>query len=63
MQLPDGWIEHDGGPCPVPGDAPTAVLLRNGARGFGAANVFLGWCHTDSAEPAHVIAYKPEPHQ
>lgn len=28
--LPDGWIEHDGGCCPVPPGTPVEVRLRKG---------------------------------
>jgi len=58
MQVPDGWIEHDGGPCPIKKPAATEVILRSGLRCF-VANLFAGWNH-GVAPHAQVIAYRPE---
>lgn len=53
-----GWIEHDGGPCPVEVDDWVHVLLRDGdGRGFDTAGYF-DW--TKCNEPSDIIAYKPE---
>lgn len=30
--IPDGWTAHDGGPCPLPGEAKPALLFRRGHR-------------------------------
>ena len=35
--LPDGWIEHDGGCCPVPPGTPVEVRLRKGSVHKGRA--------------------------
>lgn len=29
-QIADGWIEHDGGPCPVDASTPVEILVRAG---------------------------------
>lgn len=54
-QIADGWIEHDGGPCPVPpGSAPT-VRLRSGSEGIQVA-CCLVWEHDGRSDD--IIAYK-----
>lgn len=30
QQIAEGWIAHDGGPCPVPQDTVVEALLRSG---------------------------------
>lgn len=49
----EGWIEHDGGPCPVADDAYVAVMFKHMMpTSFAPADCF-GW--------SDVRAYKPEP--
>lgn len=67
VELPEGWLAHDGGPCPVPLDSYPEVRWNNGA--------ISKWCtaRTWSAEGARdgrdfwrgepgnrIIAYKPD---
>ncbi len=59
-ELPEGWIAHDGGPCPVPLGSKVSVLYRNGVRGT-LFTIDLGWDHLPDYHPeADIIAYKPE---
>ena len=60
----DGWIEHDGGPCPVEPNIWLAVKFRGEAdpekgvlRTHGCSHIFA-WNH-DGAED-DIIAYRPE---
>ena len=61
MDLPDGWIAHDGGPCPVDPNSLPLVKLRDGeilaCEDDETADCFQ-WEH-DQAE-YDIIAYKPE---
>lgn len=69
-QLPDGWIAHDGGPCPVPLSARVSVLHRDGTpRMLRQAGWWVRienfaehdlWRHEGPGH-LHIIAYKPEP--
>lgn len=34
-QRADGWIEHDGGPCPVPLDSQPHIMWNNGSISRG----------------------------
>lgn len=61
-----GWIEHDGGPCPVDGGSRPTVMFRDGK--VRTNNAYL-WDHGqfswwEHAEPLRrqcdIIAYKPE---
>jgi hypothetical protein len=53
-----GWIEHDGGPCPVPARTEIEGLTRGG---FKVRNIAYGLVWKD--DPARIIAYRPEqPH-
>lgn len=68
-QIAEGWIEHDGGPCPVPFSSRVAAikfrdgLIRtSGGRGFRASaipwqHILIGRGNPD----LHIIAYRPEP--
>lgn len=64
-QIADGWIEHDGGPCPVEPDSRPTVLFRDGEiadNGEEAASWV--WEHQNfgrAFEHLHIIAYRPEP--
>lgn len=52
----DGWIEWDGGECPVPEDTVIDVRLRNGEELLLQAALWCDWDHDDSA--ADIIAYR-----
>jgi hypothetical protein len=69
-QRADGWIEHDGGECPVALDSRPLVLFRDGmgivdqedapmAREWIFESVPCLWVHKPG--PADIIAYRPEP--
>lgn len=61
VDLPEGWIRHDGGPCPVPPGSQVSVIYRDGERDTMFA-IDLGWAHLPDYHPEHdIIAYKPEP--
>lgn len=66
--IPDGWIAHDGGPCPVPLDSYPQVMARDGtiirrrvAAGIWARGSADWWQHQGPERNNHIIAYKPEP--
>jgi|GEM_PF-6699737 len=56
---PDGWIEWNGGECPVDGDVMVKTNLRNGAVcGFDRAKSF-DWAHDGYPDLAFdIIAYR-----
>lgn len=58
-ELPEGFIPHDGGPCPVDGGHPT-VMFRDGRthrfRLIRASEPY--WSHI--GDPDDIIAYRPE---
>lgn len=66
MQLPDGWIEWAGGPCPVLETSRPAVMFRDGettAIGeFTAGPWYWGRARRErqGPNPRDIIAYKPE---
>lgn len=67
-QIADGWLPHDGGPCPVPLDSKPGIITECGKvsqPGWHAASVWAGpgdWWKHHSSDPMHrIIAYKPEP--
>lgn len=56
-QIADGWIEHDGGPCPVGARVP--VIYRDGAiEQAGPSSILWSWFSGSSGEN-DIIAYKP----
>lgn len=68
-QRAEGWIEHDGGPCPVPLDSRVRVMFRDGVTPLNIARLwtvgFDWWRHEETVLRPHtdIIAYKPEhPH-
>ncbi len=59
-----GWIEHSGGPCPVPLDSKPGVMFRDGEVA-DVGDMASAWVwEANSFGPAfadlHIIAYKPE---
>ena len=63
-----GWIEHDGGPCPVDPDDTVSLLLGSGSAQTGWAASKVVWPHNafiyelgEVIPPdARVIAFRPE---
>lgn len=41
---PEGWIEHDGGPCPVGGDVRVDIKVGS-VSAYGMFAEFLEWNH------------------
>lgn len=55
--IADGWIKHDGGPCPVPLDSIVDVMIFSRQTGnFFACNLL--WEHDGRQDD--IIAYRPE---
>jgi hypothetical protein len=61
----EGWIEHDGGPCPVLDDEMPSLMFRDGEialEGNFMAAWHWDWHHSPNHDaPDDIIAYKPEP--
>lgn len=58
----DGWLEHDGGPCPVPQASLVTVMCRGGDTDTDYAHTW--WWGRNKIGPAlnyEIVAYKPEP--
>ena len=73
IEIPEGWIPHAAGPCPVPLDSKPAIMAADGritetglweARWWGGTmypGVVTDWWLHESDDPtAHIIAYKPD---
>ena len=62
-QIADGWIEHDGGECPVPLDSRPKILWGDGwitkSDKVPAGDWDDSWRHCGPIKH-HIIAYKPE---
>ena len=68
--LPEGFVAHDGGPCPVEWDSRPGVIFRDGYR-QKVGEVMAGqWVFPDHGPdlwqwarhgPADIIAYRPTP--
>ena len=69
--LADGWITHDGGPCPVPLDSRPLVMFRDGfgVDDYPDAPTAGEWLFANHKQnlwtwsrlgPADIIAYKQE---
>lgn len=69
--VPEGWIKHDGGPCPVDPMTRPGVRFRDGSSnppGLIRARLWQWldgdwWKHETRNDHAgcDIIAYKPEP--
>ena len=58
--LADGWIKHDGGPCPYTDNRSVQIACANGATGWvSPANLRWEWGPQDTCG-SRIIAYKPE---
>ena len=69
MQVPDGWIGHNGGPCPVEPFSTPGIIIRGferwhicqmpgGPEGDEAQS--FDWRHGIGTPAAEIIAYRPE---
>ena len=56
-EIPEGFIPHDGGPCPVAEDVLIEAVFRDGETGKARPKV-LHWKHYGRV--SDIIAYKPE---
>lgn len=59
----EGWIEHDGGPCPVPLDSRPGVILENGwtqSPNYNLKARLFRWQSSEPYDAGLVRAYKPE---
>jgi hypothetical protein len=56
--LPEGFIPHDGGPCPVSKTVAVPVIIRAGIHGVVTPHA-IGW-EWGSPPSSDIIAYKPE---
>lgn len=52
-----GWIEHEGGACPVHEMSFPEVILRSGRKGVHAAHNLI-WEHDGRSDD--IVAYRPE---
>ena len=59
QQIAEGWIEHDGGPCPVPRNQSVSILTRRGREWKSLPASRWDWWHSN--HPADIMAFKPEP--
>lgn len=63
--LPEGYLPHDGGPCPVPLDSRPGVMFADGVctgMGYMRAINWDRWWTGDAHNPGdNIIAYKPDP--
>lgn len=55
----EGWIEHDGGECPVDGKIRVTMLFRNGTEITRQAKC-EEWPWEENDALLDIIAYKPE---
>lgn len=53
----DGWIEHDGGACPVHEMSFPEVMLRNGKKGVHLAYNLIWECDGRGDD---IVAFRPE---
>lgn len=63
-QIEAGWVEHDGGPCPVPLDSKPGVIFRGERWPFepsGSGRVMARNWHWGLHGHLANIAYRPEP--
>ena len=53
-----GWIQHSGGPCPVPGKKVFVVLRSGRKRNFVDASRYI-WAWDEDLDPsANIMSYK-----
>lgn len=52
----DGWIKHDGGPCPVGDEAKVDIRFRGGDVNLGENAHQWGWRHIH--DEYDIIAYR-----
>ena len=66
-ELPEGFIPHDGGPCPVPLDSMVEIVWGDGLTFSGRSAVGFtiwpenwNWHLSGVPMSERIIAYKPE---
>lgn len=59
-QIADGWIAHDGGPCPVPLGSRVTIMCRGGETDTDEARKWW-WGRSTPIHRYDIIAYRPEP--
>jgi len=71
-QITDGWLPHDGGPCPVSLDSKPGVKFNTGLDyppSWKLASLWVSadygfdcwqWETSEATPPRRIIAYKPE---
>lgn len=59
MPATDGWIEWEGGECPVP-DKVVRWRTRDGSEGQYRAGMVSGWLHANP-HPQDIVAYRVIP--
>ena len=60
QQIAEGWLPHDGGPCPVDGKIRVTMLFRDGTEMTRQAES-EEWPWEEEDTHLDIIAYKPEP--
>ena len=58
-QIAEGWIAHDGGPCPVNEQARVTVMFRSGAQDTAIARAWW-WGRGNKPRTYEIIAYQKE---
>lgn len=59
-EIPEGFIRHDGGGCPVDGETIVDICWPDGAISYGKQAGAFGWtrCRKDNAVSGEILAYK-----
>lgn len=61
-QIEAGWVEHDGGLCPINPDDVADAMLRSGHKMSARHDEgYWVWNATSPAPHLDIIAYRPEP--
>lgn len=60
-QIEAGWVEHDGGPCPVEPDDWVHFIFRDGDGGQSAAHRMPAAVWKHLGDDSDIIAYRLEP--
>ena len=68
VEIPEGYIPHDGGPCPVPLDSKPGVVFADGCVLDAGENNALVWSdygsdwwrHEATIPGYNIIAYLPD---
>ena len=60
-QRAEGWIDHDGGPCPVGVWQPVTIMRRDGKIASHPDCRHLDWLPWEDDPHTDIIAYRPAP--